>query len=258
MTARSFFTRGVLTTLIVLAAAHGAWAQLSGRVAGTVRDDMGQPIKGATVTAEFLDAGVVNGATAISDDKGRFSMVGLKFGEWIFTVQAPGYHGSTVNRNVRTAGVNAPIAFVLEKAVVPPSVLGNLSPKDLQSSLRDADELFKAQRWDEAITAYRAVLTQAPALTSIQLQIAAAYRNKKAYDPAIAAYNDVLKIDPTSEKAKVGIAMSSFEKGDLDAANSALEAAAQAPGASRDIFYGLGQVRQARAQTDSAVAAYER
>src|SRR5262245_57957029 len=228
MTARSFFTRGVLTTLIVLAAAHGAWAQLSGRVAGTVRDDMGQPIKGATVTAEFLDAGVVNGATAISDDKGRFSMVGLRFGEWMFAVQAPGYHGSTANRNVRTAGVNAPIAFVLEKSVAPPSVLGNLSPKDLQSELREADDFFKAQKWDEAIASYRTIAAQAPSLTSVQLQIAAAYRNKKAYDPAIAAYNDVLKVDQANDKARIGIAMANLEKGDLDAANSAIEAAAQA------------------------------
>ena len=39
-------------------------------------------------------------------------------------------------------------------------------------------------------------MAKAPALSVINLQIAAAYRNKKEYDNAIAAYNDLLKVDP--------------------------------------------------------------
>jgi tetratricopeptide (TPR) repeat protein len=250
--------RGVLGAILLAAFAVPAQAQLSGRVAGTVRDEMGQPIKGATVTAEFLDAGVVNGATAISDEKGRFSMVGLRFGEWLFAAQAPGFHSQNVSRTVRTAGANAPLSFILEKSVVPPSALGGVSPKDLQLSLSTANDLFNAQRWDEAIAAYRAVLAQAPSLSSINMQIAAAYRSKKEYDLAIAAYNDLLKVDPASEKAKLGIAMTHLEKGDVDAAEKTIEAAAQSPSATRDVFYDLGQLKMARSQPDAAAAAYER
>ena len=44
-------SRGVLAALFVAALASGAAAQ-TGRVGGTVKDEAGQPIKGATVTAE--------------------------------------------------------------------------------------------------------------------------------------------------------------------------------------------------------------
>ena len=58
-------------------------------------------------------------------------------------------------------------------------------------------------------------MAKAPSLSVINLQIAAAYRNKKDYDNAIAAYNELLKVDPNNDKAIVGIGMTNLEKGDL-------------------------------------------
>jgi predicted TPR repeat methyltransferase len=52
--------------------------------------------------------------------------------------------------------------------------------------------------------------------------------------------------------------MTNFEKGDLDAAERTLEAAAQAPDATREIFYDLGDVKLARSERDAAMKAYER
>jgi tetratricopeptide (TPR) repeat protein len=95
-------------------------------------------------------------------------------------------------------------------------------------------------------------------LSVINLQIAAAYRNKKAYDSAITAYNQLLKADPNNDKAKAGIAMTNLEKGDLDMAERTLEVAAEAPGAAREIFYDLGEVKLARSQSEQAIKAYER
>ena len=257
MGARLAMSRGILAAALVLALASSAMAQ-SGRVGGTVKDENGQPLKGAIVTAENLEVASIANATAITDDKGRFSMVGLKFGQWTFTVQASGYMPQATGMSVRTAGVNAPMAFVMRKTYVPPSALGSMSSKDVQVALAAADELYNNQRWDEAIAAYRGLLTQAPSLSVIHLQIGAAYRNKKAYDAAIAAYNDLLKIDPMNEKAKLAIGMTNLEKGDLAAADQAVGAVAQTPGASRDAFYDLGDIKLALSQTDAAVNAYQR
>ena len=65
-------------------------------------------------------------------------------------------------------------------------------------------------------------------------------------------------MDPANDKANVGIAMANLEKGDLDMAERTLEIAAQAPGATREVFFDLGEVKLARAQADEAVKAYER
>ena len=92
----------------------------------------------------------------------------------------------------------------------------------------------------------------------INLQIGAAYRNKKDYDNAIAAYNDLLKSDPGSDKARIGVAQAYMEKGDLGAAENALDQAAQTQGASKELFYSLGEVEAARGNTDEAVKWYQK
>ena len=89
-------------------------------------------------------------------------------------------------------------------------------------------------------------MAKAPSLSVINLQIAAAYRNKKDYDNAIAAYNDLLKADPNNDKAIVGIGMTNLEKGDLKAAEDTLTKAAEGPSAdARGVLQPRrGEVRQ--------------
>jgi Tfp pilus assembly protein PilF len=256
MEARFSIVRGVLAAAFNILVSGSAAAQ-SGRVAGTVKDDKGDPVKGATVRADFVDA-TLSGFTATTDEKGRWAMVGLRFGEWAFTAGAPGYFGASQNLNVRSAGVNPPLFFTIQKDTTPPSAIGTLAEKDLQIALASADDLYKAQRWDEAIAAYKTILAQSPALTKIQLQIAAAARNKKDYDGAIAAYNELLKADPSNESAKLGIALATFEKGDTARAEQALETASQAPAATREMLFNLGEIKRRKADTAGAAKAYQR
>ncbi len=248
--------RSLAVALLVGATAAPAAAQ-NGRVGGTVKDESGQPIKGATVTADYLDASA-NSVVSTTDKRGRFAMVGLRFGEWMFVAGAPGFLPSSANLNVRTIGANPSLTFALTKVFVPPSALGSLAPKDLQAALAGADALYNAQKWDEAVAAYREILAQAPSLSVINLQIASAYRSTKAYDEAIAAYGALLKIDPDNDKAKAGIAMTHLEKGDIEAAEQILDLAARGPEAAREVLLGLGEVKLAKSQTDEAVRAFER
>ena len=246
-----------IAACLLFALAADAAAQ-SGRVTGQVKDERGDPIKGATIIAENLDASP-SSFTASTDDKGRFAIIGLRSGLWSFRSGAPGFTTEGGEVNVRTLpGVTPPLTFRLTKLATPPSALGSLTPKDLQAALASADTLYNNQQWDEAIEAYKQILERSPSLSVINLQIAAAYRNKRAFDDAIKAYNELLKIDPASDKAKVGIAMASLEKGDLDMAERTLEVAAKAPGATREVFYDLGEIKLARAQPAEAVQAYER
>ena len=235
-------------------------AAQTGRVGGQVKDEAGQPIKGATVTAENPGASP-SSFTATTDDKGRFSIIGLKSGPWTFTAQAPGFAPESGKLNVQTIGSpNPPLTFNLRKGGggAPAGALGGVAAKDLQAELAAADALYNAQKWDESIAAYRAIMTKAPSLSVINLQVAAAYRNKKDYDSALAAYNELLKTDPNNDKAKIGIGMTNLEKGDLDAAEQTLTAASQSVSATREVFYNLGEVEFARGKSDEAAAAYTR
>jgi Flp pilus assembly protein TadD len=252
--------RGVLAALCVAALAGSALAQ-TGRVGGIVKDEAGQPIKGATVTAENPNASP-SSFTATTDDKGRFSIIGLKTGQWNFTALAPGFAPETGKMPVATIGApNPPLQFTLKKggASAPPgSALGGMAAKDLQADLAAADLLYNGQKWDESITAYRAIMAKAPSLSVINLQIAAAYRNKKEYDNAIAAYNELLKTDPKNDKAIVGIGMTNLEKGDLKAAEDTLTKAAEGGSPTREVFYNLGEVKFAKGQADEAAKWYQK
>jgi Flp pilus assembly protein TadD len=241
----------MLTTVVSTAAAQGS------RVVGIVKDETGQPIRGATLSLENPDA-IPRNFTATSDDRGRFAIIGLKSGEWSIVAQAPGFIADAGRVVVRAATPATP-TFTLRRAPQPPpSAIGNVGLKDLQAELRLADQQYNAQQWDQAIASYKSVLAKAPALSFINLQIGSAYRSKQDYDNALVAYNEMLKADPSSDKARVGLGMTYLEKGDLGAAENALGQAAQTPTASRELFYTLGQVQAARGNPADAMKWYEK
>src|SRR5438128_4161483 len=241
----------LLTTIAGSALAQGS------RVVGIVKDETGQPIKGATLSLENPDA-IPRNFTATSDERGRFAVLGLKAGEWSIVAQAPGFVADATRVQVRVTTPVAPVFTLRRAPQPPPSVLGNVGSKDLQTELKNADQQFNAQQWDQAIATYKNILSRAPALTVIDLQIAAAYRNKKDYDNAVAVYNDLLKSDPSSDKARIGLALTYMEKGDLASAEATLTAAAQAQGATKEVLYNLGEVESARGKTDEAASWYEK
>jgi tetratricopeptide (TPR) repeat protein len=254
---RPYRLRLVLAAVLTAALAADAAAQV-GRVSGIVKDDSGQPIKGATVTAENPTIGPAT-YNATTDDKGRFTIIGLRAGQWRFSAFAPGHAGDAGDMSVRFGSPNPAITFTLRKngptAAAP---LGNITARDLQSQLGAADALFNQQKWDEAIAAYRTIMARTPALSVINLQIAAAYRNKKDYDGAMAAYRALLEVDPGNERATVGIASASLENGDPAAAEATLLAAAESSTAGRDVLFNLGEVKLARGQSDEAARWYQK
>jgi tetratricopeptide (TPR) repeat protein len=245
-----------LIALMCPALAAPGFAQ-SGRVGGVVKAEDGQPIKGATVIAE--NRNIAQSFTATTDDKGRFVMIGLRGGQWRFISQAPGFTPEGAVANVRMGTPNPPVTFALKKTGNANfGALGGLVARDLQQSLERADALFNDERWDDAIAAYREVLTTAPPLGVIHLQIATAYRLKKDFPSALNAYHELLKSDPTNQKASIGIALTERERGDLDAAERTLDAAASAAGAGRDVFYALGDLKLERGDVEQANKFYQK
>jgi tetratricopeptide (TPR) repeat protein len=250
--------RAFVAAVLVMGSAGVALAQVA-RVNGFVKDAAGQPIKGATIRADNPDA-ALSTMTAATDDKGRFAIIGLARGEWSFTAEAPGFQAQFSELNIqRISTPNPPLAFTLQKAVVrPPAGVEGISAKDLQQQLAAADGLYKQQKFEAAVGIYRTILTGAPSLAVVNLQIAAAYRNMKQYDKAIAAYNDLLKAEPENQQAVIGAARTNVDKGDVQAAEEALTRAAEAPLPSRDVFYDLAEIKVGKNQTDEAARLYQR
>jgi len=248
----------VVVALVLSALFAGEAAAQVGRVNGLVRDDSGNPIKGATVTASNPNIGPTT-YTATTDEKGRFTVIGLRAGQWRFLANAPGHSADISELSVRFGSPNPGVNLILRRnGPLPNAPLGSVTAREIQAQLAAADAFFNQQKWDEAIAAYKAIVAKTPALSVVQLQIAASYRNKKDYDNASAAYEALLAADPANQKAKVGLATLSLDQGDAAKAEATLSAAAQNADAGRDIFYNLAELKSSKGNADEAAQFYRK
>lgn len=199
-----------VATLVVLTLPEPVMAQAA-RATGTVRDVNGRPIKGATVRAMNPDAYPPE-FTAVSDDNGRFAMIGLRSGTWTFRVDADGFNPVEVSAVMRVAGA-APMTFALERALGP---IPNALTADIQQELAAAKALRDAGRLDRAISAYLEIRSKNPKLTAVNLVLADVYRKKAAEEPdpaarqalferAMESYTALLETDAANERARTGL-----------------------------------------------------
>jgi tetratricopeptide (TPR) repeat protein len=254
---KTLFSAVMLVAALIVSAVP-AVAQ-TGRIGGQIKDQNGQPLKGATVTAEN-PAASPSSFTATTDDKGRYSIIGLKTGGWKVTASAPGFAPSSGNVPVRSLGQPMPpVDFVLAPgAGGAAGALAGVNTKELQGELQKAIDMANAGQHDAAIAAYEAIIVKAPALTMIHGQIAQVKRLKKDYDGAIASYQKVLAGDPNNDKVKIEIGMTYLEKNDFANAEKTLGEMATSVNANREVFYNLGEVKFAKGETDEAVKYYQR
>lgn len=255
----------ICAAIVTLCLAAPALAQ-TGRVGGVVKSTDGKPIKGATVKAVNPGASPSE-FTATSDDKGRWSMIGLRSGTWQFTAEAPGFMPQSGNASIRTIGApNPPMEFTLAAGA---AGAGSALSKEVQAELQAADGLRSAGQFDQAIAAYQGIKAKNPSLSMINMVIGGTYRQKAAkeadkaaqkaaYDQAIASYEEMLKADPSAERARIEIGMTHMQAGDLDAAEQALAPVAESPGASREVFYNLGEIKFNKGDSAGAEAMYKR
>src|SRR6476469_3426574 len=103
----------VLTT--VLSAALAAQGSVA-RVSGTVKDESGKPVAGATITASNPDQ-APNTFTASTDARGRFGILGLRRGAWMFVFTAPGFQTVRESGDVETQRPNPPLNIKLVRGV---------------------------------------------------------------------------------------------------------------------------------------------
>lgn len=178
-----------------------------GRVVGTVRNQDAQTVKGATITA-FNPNGAPSTTTTTSDAKGRFSFLGLRGGEYTFTVEAPGYEAFQTKANIRMLGTNPVLDVMLKAApeVAPSGPFATVDLAALQERLDEAAEREKAGNIDEAIAIYREIATRLPALTMVRLQLGMLHERKQDVPAATADYQAVLKSDPSNAKARAALA----------------------------------------------------
>jgi tetratricopeptide (TPR) repeat protein len=184
------------TLLATLALARPAAAQ--GLVQGTVVDDKGQPVDGASITIE--QEGTNRHFDMKTNKKGEFMQIGL----------ASGAYKVTATKDKLTA--SQPVRISQGKPATTKLVLGAAPPGDnaaanaLRKVLDDAIASSNAGKYDEAIAGFQKALETNTTCAPCYYNIGYNYAQKKDYENAETNFKKAIEQKPDYADAYQGLA----------------------------------------------------
>jgi tetratricopeptide (TPR) repeat protein len=204
-----------LILLVVLSLAAGApvWGQAwagRGRLQGTVKDESGKPVEGATITlrkgSDRVDPKTDGPKQIKSDKNGKWSILGLAGGSWGILIEKEGLMTSEGQAPVNEFAVAQPINVVLR--AIPKEVIQKAQEESAagqaKGALERANSLLAAGKFADARAAYQEGMAklqqdaqQDPSLqVSIQRAIADTYFREGKTDQAIDSLKQSLTLAP--------------------------------------------------------------
>lgn len=155
--------RSAVVLALVLALAAPAAAQEwvgRGRVQGVVKNEAGQPIAGAKVTLRLGESGPEPLAT---NDKGRWTRLGLAHGDWSVIVDAEGYVGAQGAVKIYESGPGQTLDITLRRPTR--EELEQASGGERAAAvalLEEGNALIEAQQWAAGRAKYEQALADLP------------------------------------------------------------------------------------------------
>src|SRR5579859_4986785 len=132
-----------------------------GRLQGLVKDEQGKPIVGAKLTfrmgTDRVDPAKPGPAPVISDQNGKWAVLGLGQGTWSILIEAEGYNSSEGQSPVNEFAAAAPLTIVLKKPSEAAVKAAEAQTKAGQANaaLAQADALMKEEKYADARAQYQ-------------------------------------------------------------------------------------------------------
>lgn len=164
-----------------------------GRMYGYVYDEEGKPLEGAKVKLFCVKAGA--GYDVLTEKDGKWVASGIRGGGWNIDFEKSGYMPKKISLEVQEYAKNPPIEIKLQKAE------GLLVTEELKAALAAGNKLFEEKKYQEAITAFQAILEKYPDAYVIWKNIGNTYFAQEQYDKAEEAYLKILEKDPKDYEA---------------------------------------------------------
>ncbi len=180
----------LLLLLAALPAAAQDWAG-RGRANGRVTDQEGNPVASAKITLHLPRRPDAGPPPITTDEKGRWSFLGLTGGPWTVVIQAEGYKDSEGTFQVDEFNPTKPLVVQLEK-----------NPFD---AVQQGQDLIDQGKYDEARAKFQKVLPDMDAHQQAQIHalIGTTYYEQKNYAQARTEYETA--VPGLEENEKTGV-----------------------------------------------------
>ncbi|MFZ2052614.1 MAG: tetratricopeptide repeat protein [Candidatus Aminicenantales bacterium] len=188
--------RLIIGLAVAIIAAAPLWAQGykgQGRIAGLVTDQDGKPLPGVKVKLFSLKG--QSGFEMETDQDGEWKANYIRGGTWNLDFEKPGYMPKKLSAEIKEFDRNKPIELRMEK------MEGLLITEELKAALNEGNALYEAQRYEDAIAAYKAIIEANPEVYVIYKNIGNCYFQLQKYGQAEEYYRKVLDKDPQNADA---------------------------------------------------------
>ncbi len=216
----------VLVALAVLVPAASSTAQEwrgKGRLEGRVSDLEGKPLEGATVKLRYK--GGEGGPDLKTDKKGRWTVLGLRNGEWKITVEKDGYIPGDIVVNVSEILRANPLDYRMEPVPVatPDTAATGGLPPEVVEAVAAGNTALEEKRWTDARVAFEKALPAVPDNVGLLMALARSYSGEGNAEKAIETLKTVTEKEPGNNGAWLLLSSMLLEKGKLEEGKAALE-----------------------------------
>jgi tetratricopeptide (TPR) repeat protein len=258
---RVLLAGGLIVAGLLLAA--DARAQGSGTARGKVMDDKNQPVEGADIALEY-QGGVTRKHTTKSNKKGEFTQVGLQPGVYRVTATKEGFQGGYIDVRIALGEATyLPDLKLVSAAAARAAGAGGVDTQkatdELRQMVKEAQALAAADKYDEAIAAFQAVLAKGVASPEeVHFRIGQLHAEKKDWAAAEASFQKALEIKPDHSGVTLELA-NVYQLSGQTAKASELMAKAQGAGeGNANVQYSTGVLHLNAGRQDEAAAAFKK
>ena len=150
----------LLICALLLGTASAAYAQFdTATILGTVRDNTGAVVPGATVTLTGIDTGIVT--TKVTDENGAYEFATVRIGKYRVTAELAGFSIALADNVQATIGARQRVELQLTPGAVTETVEVTGAASKLETDTSDRAQI---------ITGLHAAFSLAVAQTALQLR----------------------------------------------------------------------------------------
>ncbi|MEA2570457.1 MAG: Carboxypeptidase regulatory-like domain [Acidobacteriota bacterium] len=233
----------IASSLILLVALFAGAALASedwrgqNRLAGTITDANGKPVKGAVIALR-LQKGSSSGPDVKADDHGKWAMLGLGAGSWNIDVSAPGFQTKQLSVSISEGERLPPMKIALDAAQVQqaetaatPSeapvqevkIGGVAVTQDIADAVEAGNKALGEKNFKEAVANYEKAYPTLSANLPLKQALARAYYGAGDLKKAVVLMDEMYKADPSNVPNALLYAELLLEDGQLDKGKDVVE-----------------------------------